>query len=121
MAFAFDTLSYSKRLRAAGVAEEQAEAHAEAARDFIMTELVTKADLYAVRSDLKAANSELKSDLDALKADLKSDYQSLEAKLFATKNELQASIDKSALQVTVRFGGIVAVGIGILAAIQRVH
>lgn len=47
MAFAFDTLGYSKRLREAGVANSQAEAHAEAARDFIMTELVTKSDLQA--------------------------------------------------------------------------
>ena len=79
-----------------------------------MTELVTKSDLYAVRSDLKA-------DLSALKADLESDLQTFKADLLAMRNELQASIDKSALQVTVRFGGIVAVGIGILAALQRLH
>ena len=45
MAYAFDTLGYAKRLREAGVSTEQAEAHAEAAREFIMLELVTKTDL----------------------------------------------------------------------------
>ncbi len=45
MAFAMDTLGYSKHLREAGISIEQAEAHAEAAREFIMTEVVTKADL----------------------------------------------------------------------------
>lgn len=85
MAFAFDTLGYSKRLREAGVIEQHAEAHAEAARDFIMTELVTKTDLYAVKSDL------------------------------------QAAIDRSVLQTTIRLGSIVAIGIGILAALQRIH
>jgi hypothetical protein len=45
MAYAFDTLGYAKRLREAGLPPPQAEAHAEAARDFIMTELVTKTDL----------------------------------------------------------------------------
>jgi hypothetical protein len=45
MAFAFDTLGYAKRLRDAGIPQKQAEAHAEAAREFIMTELVTKSDL----------------------------------------------------------------------------
>ncbi len=45
MAFAFDTLGYSKTLRAAGISTEHAEAHAEAAREFIMHELVTKEDL----------------------------------------------------------------------------
>lgn len=47
MAFAFDTLGYAKRLRDAGVPQDQAEVHAEAARDFIMSELVTKTDLQA--------------------------------------------------------------------------
>jgi hypothetical protein len=33
MAFAFDSLGYAKKLRDAGVPQDQAEAHAEAARD----------------------------------------------------------------------------------------
>ena len=45
MAFAFDTLGYAKKLRDHGVPSDQAEAHAEAAREFIMAELVTKSDL----------------------------------------------------------------------------
>lgn len=47
MAVAYDTLGYAKRLAAAGIPQGQAEAHAEAARDFIMSELVTKTDLRA--------------------------------------------------------------------------
>jgi hypothetical protein len=47
MAFALDTLGYAKHLRDSGVPIDQAEAHAEAARDFIMAELVTKIDLEA--------------------------------------------------------------------------
>jgi len=45
MVFAFDTLSFARHLRDHGVPQEQAEAHAEAARQFIMAELVTKQDL----------------------------------------------------------------------------
>jgi hypothetical protein len=45
MAFTFDSLSYAKRLRDNGVPQDQAEAHAEAARMFIMNELITKEDL----------------------------------------------------------------------------
>ncbi|MBB3356204.1 hypothetical protein HJC03_23485 [Rhizobium sp. NLR4b] len=52
MAIAFDTLGYAKRLRDAGVKPETAEAHAEAARDFIMAELVTKTDLAAALDTL---------------------------------------------------------------------
>jgi hypothetical protein len=45
--FALDTLGYAKHLRDSGVPIDQAEAHAEAARDFIMAELVAKIDLEA--------------------------------------------------------------------------
>jgi hypothetical protein len=55
MAFAFDTLGYSKHLQDAGVARPQADAHAEAARDFIMTELVTKADLNLALDNVKSS------------------------------------------------------------------
>jgi hypothetical protein len=41
----FDTLGYPRFLRQGGVAQEQAGAHAEAARQFIMADLVTKDDL----------------------------------------------------------------------------
>jgi hypothetical protein len=47
MVFALDTLGYAKHLRESGVPDDQAEAHAEAARDFMMAELVTKTDLEA--------------------------------------------------------------------------
>lgn len=47
MSLAFDTLGYAKQLAAAGISKDHAEAHAEAARDFIMAELVTKSDLKA--------------------------------------------------------------------------
>ena len=52
MAYAFDTLSYAKPLRNAGIGQEQAEAHAEAAREFVMGDLVTKADLQAAMDTL---------------------------------------------------------------------
>jgi hypothetical protein len=52
MSIAFDTLGYAKRLREAGVNQKTAEAHAEAARDFIMAELVTKTDLAAALDTL---------------------------------------------------------------------
>ena len=45
MAQAFDTLGYAKRLREAGVPQQQPEAHADAAREFVMADLVTKTDL----------------------------------------------------------------------------
>ena len=81
MAYTFDSLC---------LPQEQAEAHAEAARDFIMAELATKADVLAVRTDL-----------------------------LATKQELQNSMDTLSLRLTVRLGAIVVLGLGALATILK--
>lgn len=83
MTYAFDTLGYAKRLRDAGVETEQAEAHAEAARDFIMAELVTRSDLDVARRGL------------------------------------EATIENLELRLLVRFGGLIAVAVAILAAIIK--
>lgn len=90
MAYTFDSLGYAKKLRDGGVPQDQAEAHAEAARDFIMAELATKADVLAVKQDLHTA-----------------------------KQELQNSIDTLSLRLTVRLGTIVVVGLGALAAVLK--
>jgi hypothetical protein len=45
VAFAFGASGYSKHLQDAGVPRPQAQAHAEATRDFFMHEVVTKVDL----------------------------------------------------------------------------
>jgi hypothetical protein len=55
MAYTFDSLGYAKRLRDRGVPNDQAEAHPEAARDFIMPELATKTDLLATEQRIQAA------------------------------------------------------------------
>jgi hypothetical protein len=52
MALVFDGVGYMQRLRDAGVAQEQAEAHAQAVRDFVMLELVTRNDLEAAMDRL---------------------------------------------------------------------
>ena len=97
MVWAFDTLGYAKRLREAGVPNPQAEGHAEAAREFIMIELVTKQDLLATKQELQAA------------------INSLEARLGGRIDALQAAMETQTLRLTVRLGGIITAGFGILA------
>ncbi len=41
----FDTLGYARFLREGGVPQDQAETHAEAARQFMMADIATKEDL----------------------------------------------------------------------------
>ena len=62
----FDTLTYARRLKAAGVDEAQAEAHAEAVRDAVTEGVATKADLEVVHASLEAR-------IDSKIADLKAD------------------------------------------------
>jgi hypothetical protein len=50
--YAFDTLGYARRLKDAGIPAKQAEAHADAAREFVMAELVTKTDLVLALDNL---------------------------------------------------------------------
>src|ERR1700740_3432302 len=94
MAYTFDSLGYAKRLRDGGVPRDQAEAHAEAARDFIMLELATKTDLLAVRADFQVMKADLlpiKTDLQGVKADLqgvKADLQGVKADLQGVKTDL---------------------------------
>jgi hypothetical protein len=45
MALVFDSLGYSRKLREAGLEQKIAEAAADAARDYIMLDLVTKSEL----------------------------------------------------------------------------
>ncbi|MFL5252130.1 MAG: hypothetical protein ACJ8AI_04430 [Rhodopila sp.] len=133
MVFAFDTLSYAKHLQLAGVSTQEAEAHAEAVREFIMAELVTKADMDLVhqqftsvhkqfatvhaelgflREEVAAVRREFREDTAATKRDLQDSMLSL-------RREMTALIANSELRVTVRLGLLMAVGIGILAALIK--
>ena len=108
MTYAFDTLGYAKRLRDAGVTSEQAEAHAEAARDFIMTELVTKTDLETAETILRQEMA-----LGFQRVDAR--FQQVDARF----QQLEAAIDNLTLRMTVRLGGMIAVAVAILAAINK--
>ena len=136
MAYTFDSLGYAKRLRDRGVPQEQAEAHAEAARDFIMAELVTKTDLLHIKADLSAVKADLsgvkgdlsavKADLSAVKADLQAAKQELQTELRTNLAEVRTSIanldnkiETQSLRLTVRLGAMIVVGIGALATIMK--
>jgi hypothetical protein len=106
VAYVFDTLGYSKRLREAGVSNDQAEAHAEAAREFIMTELVNRQDLLATKLDLQGEIGTVRTEIGTLRVEI---------------GTLRTAIDTQTLRLTVRLGGIVAAGIGILALLGRLH
>lgn len=123
MAYAFDTLGYAKRLRGAGLPAEQAEGHAEAAREFIMAELVTRSDLEvserATRSDLAATRRELETSIDAVRTALETVRRELENAIAGVRRDLEGAIERQTLRMTVRLGGMIAIAVAILAGIVK--
>ena len=59
MAYAFDSLRFTRRLEQVGVEREQAIAHAERAWDMILADMATKADLIDLKRDLEGSLREL--------------------------------------------------------------
>ena len=96
MVFTFDSLAYAKHLREHGVSQDEAEAHAEAARTFIMNELITKEDF--------------RTGLDELRRDL-------EAKI----ENLSLRMDAISPRLTVRMGIMFAAGLTLLGAVLKLH
>jgi len=114
VSFAFDTLSYARRLRDSGIPTDQAEAHADAAREFIMTGLVTKADLHReievlrkdtaaefalVRIEATAFQKATAVEFTAVRAEIMSfrdktdvEFAAVRADMVAMKKDLQESI-----------------------------
>jgi hypothetical protein len=96
----FDTLSYARRLRQAGVPEQQAEAMADATRELVVQDVATKADLAGIEQRLRA---------DAA----------------ALEQRLTAAMDAQSLRLTIRMGIMMAAGFSLMTAmlslLVRIH
>lgn len=126
----FDTHRAVKKLTGAGFTENQAEALIDAVRDE-QEALATKADLLAVRADLReeisALRAELKEDIAVLRAELKEDLAVLRAELKddiavlrADNNAIRSEMQALELRMTLRLGGLVAAGVAILAVLELI-
>jgi len=128
-----DTLAYAKRLREAGIPQQQAEAHAEAAREFMTAELATKSDILAAKTELLAVlkqeianvkqdvaraqeGSSLKQDI----AGLRQDVAGLKQAIANFGQRIELEIDNLTLRLTVRLGIMLAAGIAALGVIMKV-
>ncbi|MGD9618065.1 MAG: coiled-coil domain-containing protein [Alphaproteobacteria bacterium] len=134
---AFDTLSYARRLKQAGMPEAQAEAVAEATRDAITADAATKADIErletATRAEFADVRHEIKNvrhEIAALRADLTHEIGNVRHEVTVLRTELKndmaalearttAAMDSLGLRLTIRLGGFIAVGVAILAAIIK--
>jgi Skp family chaperone for outer membrane proteins len=118
-AMAFDTLSYSRRLKQAGMPEAQAEAIAEATRDAITADAATKADIERLEAAIKAEFADVRHEIAALRTELKNDIAALRTELKNDIVALEARMNALGPQLTIRLGGLIAVGVAVLAAIIK--
>ena len=79
--------------------EAQAEAIADATRDFVLQDIATKADLAAAEQNLKG------------------DIASVSADLAPLEQRLTAAMETLALRLTVRVGVIMAAGLSLMTAL----
>jgi hypothetical protein len=88
----FDSLTFARRLKAAGFPEAQAEALADANREMVIHDTATKDDLTGIKTELTAVKTELKADIAALE-------------------------ERLTLRLTVRFGVMLAAALSLMTAI----
>ena len=94
MAYAFDTLKFTQRLEHVGVGREQAVAHAELARDMILADVATKADLTIAVAELKTDGASI-------------------------KREIDGSLRELELRMTVKLGAIIVAAVAAVATLQK--
>ncbi len=63
----FDKLAYVDRLKAAGIDDSQARAHAEGLEQALRDEVATKADVHDLKRDLIEFKSDLKTEIERAK------------------------------------------------------
>jgi hypothetical protein len=128
---AFDTLSYARKLKQAGVPDTQAEAMADATRDLLGSDFATKGDAAAVKSEIALLANEIaavkremagfRGDMGAFRSEVGAfrSEVALKTEMAALEQRLSTAIDTMGLRLTVRMGGLIAVGVAVLAAIIK--
>ena len=111
-AIAFDTLAYTKKLKAAGVPEKQAEVQAEALAEIVDERLATK-------QGLKELELCLKQGLKELELRLSQEINKIATELKALEMRLKQDLKELETRMTMRLGSIMAGGIVIVATLVK--
>jgi predicted nucleic acid-binding Zn-ribbon protein len=107
-----DTLRLSRKLAAAGLPQEAADAIAEGLADADTSELATKTGLIEIRTELKTEIAELRAELAELRAELKTDIAELRAETKAEFAQLYRALWMQGL-------GIVGLTVTLTVALNR--
>ena len=95
----FDTLKLARALRdRAGFSQEHAEAAADALADSLAEQVATKQDVKDLGTELRAEIASVRSEITALRAEMTAGFRDVEQR------------------ITIRFGGMLVIVVGILLA-----
>ncbi len=96
----FDRLAYIDRLKRGGIGDDQARAHAEAMDAALRESVATRADIAGLSSAIAALDSKFQTTITAL------------------DTKIDNKFDMAVKDMTIRLGGIVALGVAALAAFK---
>jgi hypothetical protein len=125
---ALDTLTYARRLKQAGVPDAQAEAMADATREFVAQDIATKSDVAALATELGGVKAEIagveqrfKAEIAGVEQRFKAEIAGLEqrfrAEIVALEQRLTTTMENLSLRLTVRMGIMLAAAVSIMTAI----
>jgi predicted nucleic acid-binding Zn-ribbon protein len=138
----FDSLTYARRLKAAGFSEAQAEALADANRELLMSDLATKDDIGSVMGEIGSVKGEIASvrgEIDSvrgeigsfradvttmdqrLRVDMATMDQRLRTDMAAQEQRLLAAMEALGLRLTIRLGVMMGAAVAILGAILHMR
>ncbi len=119
MVVAFDTLEYAGRLERAGFTREQAAAQVQALVAIVSDELVTKRDLHelhlAVQRDFDEFHLAVQRDFDATRKEI----ADLRVATQRDMQDLRHGMRELGHRLTIRLGGMLAVSVGVMAALVK--
>ena len=103
----FDTLSYAKKLMAAGFTQEQAEVQAETFLSIVQDQLVSKRDLKEVEKTLELKIETVRRETENVKKELKVDIEKVRVEIEVVKRDLK-----------IWFGGMLFAAVAALSGIM---
>ena len=138
----FNALKYVEELRNAGMPEKQAEAQIRVLNEVVDSELASKHDVETVRKELKRDIKELDLKIETVRKELKRDIKELDLKIETVRKELKRDIKELELKIetvreelkrdikelelrlthtlTVRLGGLMALGVILIGILVKV-
>ena len=115
MSVAFDTLSASEEFQKAGMSHDQAKVQ--------VSTIAKVLGSFSTQSDIKEAETNLSNKIDSevqgLKTEIKEVEIRLENKIDSVEAKLENKIEKLGLQLTIRLGAMMAMAIGLVAAMIK--